>query len=191
MNTHKKGLSFSSFFFSSWFRVEGVGLRQVLPSPRIKYHLEVLIIQDLQVDDSGVYVCIVNNTVGSERLEVNLTVQSPFECQSWPCQSSCGPEQWSCLQVFSGWLASPSTRMDQEWLLVARSSKVRIYFITVAWILVQIQPFSNISCHGIYIHFKTQTNETLNFHPIIFLSTKHVIARMMIPGDFVPILDLT
>ena len=53
-------------------------MRQVLPSERIKYHLEVLIIQDLRVDDSGVYVCIVNNTVGSERLEVNLTVQSPL-----------------------------------------------------------------------------------------------------------------
>ena len=53
-------------------------MRQVLPSHRVKYHLEVLIIQELKVEDSGVYVCIVNNTVGSERLEVNLTVGSPL-----------------------------------------------------------------------------------------------------------------
>ena len=49
-----------------------------MTSQRIKYHLEVLILQELRVGDSGVYVCIVNNTVGSERLEVNLTVQSPL-----------------------------------------------------------------------------------------------------------------
>ena len=61
-----------------WFRVEGVGLRQVLPTPRVKYHLEVLILQELAVEDSGVYVCIVNNTVGAERVEVNLTVRSPL-----------------------------------------------------------------------------------------------------------------
>ena len=55
-----------------------MGLRQVLPTPRVKYHLEVLILQELTVEDSGVYVCIVNNTVGSERVEVNLTVRSPL-----------------------------------------------------------------------------------------------------------------
>ena len=66
------------FFCCRWFRVEGVGLRQVLPTPKIKYHLEVLILQELTVEDSGVYVCIVNNTVGSERVEVNLTVRSPL-----------------------------------------------------------------------------------------------------------------
>jgi hypothetical protein len=32
-----------------WFRVDGVGLRQVLPSARFKFHLEVLAIHDLQV----------------------------------------------------------------------------------------------------------------------------------------------
>ena len=58
--------------------MEGVGLRQVLPTPKVKYHLEVLILQELTVEDSGVYVCIVNNTVGSERVEVNLTVRSPL-----------------------------------------------------------------------------------------------------------------
>ena len=61
-----------------WFRVEGVGLRQVLPTSKVKYHLEVLILQELTIEDSGVYVCIVNNTVGSERVEVNLTVRSPL-----------------------------------------------------------------------------------------------------------------
>ena len=57
---------------STWFRVESPGgsLRQVLPSPRVKYHLEVLVLRRLLVEDSGVYVCIMNNTVGSQRIEV-------------------------------------------------------------------------------------------------------------------------
>ena len=57
---------------STWFRFESPGgsLRQVLPSPRVKYHLEVLVLRRLLVEDSGIYVCIMNNTVGSQRIEV-------------------------------------------------------------------------------------------------------------------------
>ena len=94
---------FSSLFtLHSWFRVEGAssslpsspssssasmppsGLRQVLPSNRVKYHLEVLILLRLLVEDSGVYVCIVNNTVGSRRVEVELVVTSPLETRVSP-----------------------------------------------------------------------------------------------------------
>ena len=59
---------------STWFRIESPSgsLRQVLPSPRVKYHLEVLVLRRLFVEDSGVYVCITNNTVGSQRIEVCL-----------------------------------------------------------------------------------------------------------------------
>ena len=54
-------------------------MRQVLPSPKIKHHLEVLILQELLVEDSGIYVCIMNNTAGAERIEVNLTVRSSLD----------------------------------------------------------------------------------------------------------------
>ena len=68
--------------------MEGVGLRQVLPSPKIKHHLEVLILQELLVEDSGIYVCIMNNTAGAERIEVNLTVRSALDTLVAPSQQT-------------------------------------------------------------------------------------------------------
>lgn len=76
------------FFFNRWFKVDGVGLRQVLPSPKIKHHLEVLILQELLVEDSGIYVCIMNNTAGAERIEVNLTVRSSLDTLVTPSQQT-------------------------------------------------------------------------------------------------------
>lgn len=73
-----------TYSLSSWYRAEGSSLRQVLPSSRIKYHLEVLVIHQLLVEDSGVYVCIMNNTLGSQKIEVDLTVQSPLETRVEP-----------------------------------------------------------------------------------------------------------
>ncbi len=57
---------------STWFRGDSSGgsLSQVLPNLRVKYHLEVLILLDLLVEDSGTYVCIANNTIGSKRIQV-------------------------------------------------------------------------------------------------------------------------
>ena len=50
--------------------------------------MEVLILQELQVEDSGVYVCIMNNTGGAERIEVNLTVKSALEAVVSPRQQT-------------------------------------------------------------------------------------------------------
>ena len=36
------------------------------------------------VEDSGTYVCIMNNTVGAQRIEVELTVASPLETRVAP-----------------------------------------------------------------------------------------------------------
>ncbi len=60
------------------------GLRQVLPSNRVKYHLEVLILQQLLVEDSGTYVCVMNNTIGSQRVQLDLVVRSPLETRVEP-----------------------------------------------------------------------------------------------------------
>jgi hypothetical protein len=75
---------------STWFRIESPSgsLRQVLPSPRIKYHLEVLVLQRLLVEDSGVYVCIMNNTAGSQRIEVDVLVRSPLETRVDPAEQT-------------------------------------------------------------------------------------------------------
>ena len=56
----------------------------MLPGARVRYHLEVLILLDLLVEDSGSYVCIANNTVGSRRTRVELTVRSPLETRVTP-----------------------------------------------------------------------------------------------------------
>ena len=80
--------SYTTFTLSRWYRAEGTSLRQVLPSPRIKYHLEVLVIHQLLVEDSGVYVCIMNNTLGSQKIEVDLTVQSPLETRVAPASQT-------------------------------------------------------------------------------------------------------
>ena len=80
----------NDIFFFSWFKIEGVGLRQVLPSPKIKHHLEVLILHELLVEDSGIYVCIMNNTAGAERIEVNLTVRSLLDTLVTPSQQIIG-----------------------------------------------------------------------------------------------------
>ncbi len=56
----------------------------MLPNSRVKYHLEVLILLGLLVEDSGTYVCIANNTAGSVRVRVELTVMSPLETRVRP-----------------------------------------------------------------------------------------------------------
>ena len=85
-----ESLSLVSSLFFRWFKIEGVGLRQVLPSPKIKHHLEVLILQELLVEDSGIYVCIMNNTAGAERIEVNLTVRSWLDTLVTPSHQTIG-----------------------------------------------------------------------------------------------------
>ena len=41
-----------------------------------------------QVDDSGIYVCITNNTVGAERIEVNLTVRRSLSVKVDPVRQT-------------------------------------------------------------------------------------------------------
>ena len=65
-----------------------MGLRQVLPSQKVNFHLEVLILQELLIEDSGIYVCIMNNTAGAERIEVNLTVRSALDTLVTPSQQT-------------------------------------------------------------------------------------------------------
>ena len=63
-------------------------MRQVLPSQKVNFHLEVLILHELLIEDSGIYVCIMNNTAGAERIEVNLTVRSALDTLVTPSQQT-------------------------------------------------------------------------------------------------------
>ncbi|XP_014244432.1 Down syndrome cell adhesion molecule-like protein Dscam2 isoform X12 [Cimex lectularius] len=86
--TKKKGLSFSLFCIAqghplpkwTWYKfVEGTSRKQaVVMSDRIKQVSGTLIIREAKVEDSGKYLCVVNNSVGGESVETVLTVTAPL-----------------------------------------------------------------------------------------------------------------
>ena len=51
---------------------------------RVKQVGGTLIIKEAQVEDSGKYLCMVNNSVGGESVETVLTVTGKFETISMP-----------------------------------------------------------------------------------------------------------
>lgn len=64
-----------------WFRdlpPAGSHVEPLLPSERMHLRDGILVVQNAQVTDSGRYICIANNTVGSERVELQLVVSSPI-----------------------------------------------------------------------------------------------------------------
>lgn len=55
--------------------MEGTSKKQpVLMSDRVKQVSGTLIIREAKVEDSGKYLCVVNNSVGGESVETVLTV---------------------------------------------------------------------------------------------------------------------
>lgn len=62
-----------------WYKSSSTGhMEPLMPSEKIHMRDGVLIIQNAQVNDSGRYVCIANNTAGSERVELQLTILVPL-----------------------------------------------------------------------------------------------------------------
>lgn len=49
---------------------------------RVKQVSGTLIIKDAVVEDSGKYLCVVNNSVGGESVETVLTVTAPYPLRS-------------------------------------------------------------------------------------------------------------
>jgi len=59
--------------------IEGSNKKQaVILDDRIKQVSGTLIIREAKVDDSGKYLCVVNNSVGGESVETVLTVTGKF-----------------------------------------------------------------------------------------------------------------
>lgn len=77
-------------FFSSlshrWYKyIEGTTRKQaVVLDERVKQVSGTLIIKDAVVDDSGKYLCVVNNSVGGESVETVLTVTAPLAAKIEP-----------------------------------------------------------------------------------------------------------
>lgn len=74
------------FFCCRWYKfIEGTHRKQaVVLNDRVKQVAGTLIIREAKVDDSGKYLCVVNNSVGGESVETVLTVTAPLKASIDP-----------------------------------------------------------------------------------------------------------
>ncbi|XP_025268073.1 Down syndrome cell adhesion molecule-like protein Dscam2 isoform X9 [Camponotus floridanus] len=72
--------------FHKWYKfIEGTSRRQpVQLNERVRQVSGTLIIREARVEDSGKYLCIVNNSVGGESVETVLTVTAPLNAEIEP-----------------------------------------------------------------------------------------------------------
>ncbi|XP_030766966.1 Down syndrome cell adhesion molecule-like protein Dscam2 [Sitophilus oryzae] len=70
----------------SWYKfIEGTSRKQAVAlDDRVKQVAGTLIIREAKVDDSGKYLCVVNNSVGGESVETVLTVTAPLKASIEP-----------------------------------------------------------------------------------------------------------
>nr|XP_017093528.2 Down syndrome cell adhesion molecule-like protein Dscam2 isoform X3 [Drosophila bipectinata] len=79
------GQSFPTPAFRWYKFIEGTTRKQaVVLNDRVKQVSGTLIIKDAVVDDSGKYLCVVNNSVGGESVETVLTVTAPLSAKIDP-----------------------------------------------------------------------------------------------------------
>lgn len=75
----------SSSFFRWYKYIEGTTRRQPIQlDDRVRQVSGTLIIREARVEDSGKYLCIVNNSVGGESVETVLTVTAPLTAEIEP-----------------------------------------------------------------------------------------------------------
>ncbi|CAH0555684.1 unnamed protein product [Brassicogethes aeneus] len=69
-----------------WYKfVEGTSRKQAVQlNDRVKQVAGTLIIREAKVEDSGKYLCVVNNSVGGESVETVLTVTAPLKAKIEP-----------------------------------------------------------------------------------------------------------
>ncbi|XP_063932350.1 cell adhesion molecule Dscam1 isoform X5 [Zophobas morio] len=72
--------------FFRWYKfVEGTTRKQAVTlNDRVKQVAGTLIIREARVEDSGKYLCVVNNSVGGESVETVLTVTAPLKAKIEP-----------------------------------------------------------------------------------------------------------
>lgn len=65
--------------------MEGTTRKQAVTlNDRVKQVAGTLIIREAKVEDSGKYLCVVNNSVGGESVETVLTVTAPLKAKIDP-----------------------------------------------------------------------------------------------------------
>lgn len=74
------------FTLFRWYKfIEGTTRKQaVVLNDRVKQVSGTLIIKDAVIEDSGKYLCVVNNSVGGESVETVLTVTAPLSAKIDP-----------------------------------------------------------------------------------------------------------
>ncbi|XP_018577221.1 Down syndrome cell adhesion molecule-like protein Dscam2 isoform X9 [Anoplophora glabripennis] len=72
--------------FFRWYKfIEGTNRKQAVTlNDRVKQVAGTLIIREAHVEDSGKYLCVVNNSVGGESVETVLTVTAPLKAKIDP-----------------------------------------------------------------------------------------------------------
>lgn len=77
---------FNGFCCCRWYKyIEGSNRKQpVQLNDRVKQVSGTLIIKEAKVEDSGKYLCVVNNSVGGESVETVLTVTAPLKSSIEP-----------------------------------------------------------------------------------------------------------
>ncbi|XP_008485545.2 Down syndrome cell adhesion molecule-like protein Dscam2, partial [Diaphorina citri] len=91
----------SPFLSSRWFKfIEGSSRKVAVPlNDRVKQVSGTLIIKEAKVEDSGKYLCVVNNSVGGESVETVLTVTAPLAAGVEPTVQTIDfgrPAQFTC-----------------------------------------------------------------------------------------------
>ncbi|XP_059621855.1 cell adhesion molecule Dscam2 [Phlebotomus argentipes] len=83
------GQSFPTPSFRWYKFIEGTTRKQaVVLNERVKQVSGTLIIKDAVVEDSGKYLCVVNNSVGGESVETVLTVTAPLSAKIDPASQT-------------------------------------------------------------------------------------------------------
>ncbi|XP_015600048.1 Down syndrome cell adhesion molecule-like protein Dscam2 isoform X2 [Cephus cinctus] len=71
-----------------WFRESGSRTEMIHNTERSHARSGVLILQSARIEDSGLYVCHANNTAGSERVELKVSVISSLSIHLAPLQTT-------------------------------------------------------------------------------------------------------
>ncbi|CAG2162952.1 unnamed protein product, partial [Oppiella nova] len=71
-----------------WFKKDGVERISLAANDRVDQMDGILVIRDVSPSDSGIYQCIVNNTIAEEKVETELTVRIPLSIQLLPERQS-------------------------------------------------------------------------------------------------------
>lgn len=76
----------TSLFCCRWYKfIDGTTRKQpVTLNDRVKQVAGTLIIREARIEDSGKYLCVVNNSVGGESVETVLTVTAPLKAKIEP-----------------------------------------------------------------------------------------------------------